>query len=115
MSALSGVRMADGKYADGSWELKITVTDMKIINEQGDVLKTVVVPVLVTNELHIGGVIYKLIEILKQKYGKCNVFHFIFHLYFIFLVFLCLTLCYTGMLGMAQKWYTTIAMLIFSI
>lgn len=68
MSALSGVRMADGKYADGSWELKITVTDMKIVNEQGDVLKTVVVPVLVTNELHIGGVIYKLIEILKQKY-----------------------------------------------
>lgn len=68
MSALSGVRMADGKYADGSWELHITVTDMQIPNEQGEIMREVVVPVLVTTQLHIGGVIYKLIEILKQKY-----------------------------------------------
>jgi hypothetical protein len=67
MSALSGVRMADGKYADGSWELHITVTDMQIPNEQGEIMREVVVPVLVTTQLHIGGVIYKLIEILKQK------------------------------------------------
>nr|XP_009862486.1 fermitin family homolog 2 [Ciona intestinalis] len=68
MSALSGVRMADGRYADGSWELKITVTDMSIKNEQGEILKEVEIPVLVTTELHVGGVIAKLVDSLKSKY-----------------------------------------------
>lgn len=69
MSALSGVRMADGRYADGSWELKIKVTDMAIKNEHGEMLKNVDIPVLVTTELHVGGVIAKLVDSLKSKYG----------------------------------------------
>ena len=68
-SALSGVRMADGKYADGSWELKIKVTDMSVRNEQGELMKEIDVKVLVTSELHIGGVIAKLVDTLKSKYG----------------------------------------------
>jgi len=67
-SALSGVRMADGKYADGSWELKIKVTDMSVRNEQGELMKEIDVKVLVTSELHIGGVIAKLVDTLKSKY-----------------------------------------------
>ncbi|CAK8692586.1 fermitin family homolog 2-like [Clavelina lepadiformis] len=68
MSALSGVRMADGRYADGSWELKIKVTDMSIKNERGELITDVDIPVLVTTELHIGGVIAKLVDQLKSKY-----------------------------------------------
>nr|CAB3245797.1 fermitin family homolog 2 [Phallusia mammillata] len=68
MSALSGVRMADGRYADGSWELKIKVTDMAIKNEHGETIKNVDIPVLVTTELHVGGVIAKLVDSLKSKY-----------------------------------------------
>ena len=64
--ALSGVRMADGKYADGSWELNITVTDMK--TEDGS--NELHVSVLVTSDLHIGGVIAKLVDTLKSQYGE---------------------------------------------
>ena len=69
MSALTGVRMADGKYADGSWELKVKVTDMYVPNEKGETLKEVDITVLVTSELHVGGVIAKLVDELKSKYG----------------------------------------------
>jgi len=62
--ALSGVRMADGKYADGSWELNIKVTDMK--TEDGS--NELQVSVLVTSDLHIGGVIAKLVDTLKSVY-----------------------------------------------
>ena len=64
--ALSGVRMADGKYADGSWELNIKVTDMK--TEDGS--NELQVSVLVTSDLHIGGVIAKLVDTLKSVYGE---------------------------------------------
>lgn len=68
MSALTGVRMADGKYADGSWELKIRVTDMRVQNENGERIDEVEMSILVTSELHIGGVIAKLVDALKSKY-----------------------------------------------
>jgi len=80
MTALSGVRMADGKYADGSWELKIKVTDLSIKTPTGDTLTEVDMSVLVTSELHIGGVIAKLVDMLKNQYGKlvvlfvCSIF-----------------------------------------
>ena len=70
MSALSGVRMADGKYADGSWELKIKVTDMSFKNDRGDITNEVDIALLVTSELHIGGVIAKLVDALRTQYGK---------------------------------------------
>lgn len=76
MSALSGVRMADGKYADGSWQLKIMVTDMNIKNDRGERVPEVEMSVLVTSELHIGGVIAKLVEALKAKYGRCFAFSY---------------------------------------
>ena len=70
MTALTGVRMADGKYADGSWELKIKVTDLSIKTPTGETLREVERSVLVTSELHVGGVIAKLVEDLKSEYGK---------------------------------------------
>ena len=70
MSALTGVRMADGKYADGSWELKVKVTDMRVEDEKGEMVNEVDMSLLVTSELHIGGVIAKLVDALKSKYGK---------------------------------------------
>ena len=70
MSALSGVRMADGKYADGSWELKVTVTDLSVKNKSGETVSKVEMNLLVTSELHIGGVIAKLVDALKKDYGK---------------------------------------------
>ena len=69
MTALSGVRMADGKYADGSWELKIKVTDLSIKTRTGETQTEVDMSVLVTSELHIGGVIAKLVDSLKKEYG----------------------------------------------
>uniref|UniRef100_A0A671SKW7 Kindlin-2 N-terminal domain-containing protein n=1 Tax=Sinocyclocheilus anshuiensis TaxID=1608454 RepID=A0A671SKW7_9TELE len=43
--ALDGIRMPDGCYADGTWELKMHVTDL---NRD--------VSLRVTGEIHIGGV-----------------------------------------------------------
>lgn len=53
--ALDGIRMPDGCYADGTWELKMNVTDL---NKD--------VSLRVTGEIHIGGVMLKLVE----KLGK---------------------------------------------
>jgi len=57
--ALDGIRMPDGCYADGTWELKMHVTDL-----HRDV------SLRVTGEIHIGGVMLKLVE----KLGK-NPYH----------------------------------------
>lgn len=76
MSALSGVRMADGKYADGSWELRIKVTDMSLKNDQGVKTEEIEVKLLVTSELHIGGVIAKLVDALRTEYGLFFLFNF---------------------------------------
>lgn len=54
--ALDGIRMPDGCYADGTWELKMHVTDL-----HRDV------SLRVTGEIHIGGVMLKLVE----KLGMC--------------------------------------------
>uniref|UniRef100_A0AAX7TEW9 Band 4.1 domain-containing protein n=1 Tax=Astatotilapia calliptera TaxID=8154 RepID=A0AAX7TEW9_ASTCA len=54
--ALDGIRMPDGCYADGTWELKIHVTDL-----YRDV------SLRVTGEIHIGGVMLKLVEKLDVK------------------------------------------------
>ena len=62
--------MADGKYADGSWELKVKVTDMYVQNEKGETINEVDISILVTSELHVGGVIAKLVDALKGKYGE---------------------------------------------
>lgn len=67
--ALDGIRMPDGCYADGTWELKMHVTDL-----HRDV------SLRVTGEIHIGGVMLKLVEKLgmyaccqfKAAYIKCN-------------------------------------------
>ena len=61
--------MADGKYADGSWELKIVVTDMDLLDEKGEKLNKVDIFLFVTDSLHIGGVIAKLVDALRSKYG----------------------------------------------
>ncbi|MGH0185547.1 UNVERIFIED_CONTAM: hypothetical protein FKN15_027093 [Acipenser sinensis] len=53
--ALDGIRMPDGCYADGTWELRMHVTDL-----HRDV------SLRVTGEVHIGGVMLKLVE----KLGK---------------------------------------------
>lgn len=53
--ALDGIRMPDGCYADGTWELNVHVTDL---NRD--------VTLRVTGEVHIGGVMLKLVE----KLGK---------------------------------------------
>ena len=55
--ALDGIRMADGCYADGTWELKMHVTDLKRD-----------VSLRITGEIHIGGVMLKLVE----KLGKMS-------------------------------------------
>ncbi|KAB0344207.1 hypothetical protein FD754_021133 [Muntiacus muntjak] len=49
--ALDGIRMPDGCYADGTWELSVHVTDL---NRD--------VTLRVTGEVHIGGVMLKLVE-----------------------------------------------------
>ena len=49
--ALDGIRMPDGCYADGTWELKMHVTDL-----HRDV------SLRVTGEIHIGGIMLKLVE-----------------------------------------------------
>ncbi|XP_059813857.1 fermitin family homolog 2 isoform X5 [Hypanus sabinus] len=54
--ALDGIRMPDGCYADGTWELNVLVTDL---NRD--------VPLRVTGEVHIGGVMLKLVEKLDMK------------------------------------------------
>uniref|UniRef100_A0AAY4AIU1 PH domain-containing protein n=1 Tax=Denticeps clupeoides TaxID=299321 RepID=A0AAY4AIU1_9TELE len=54
--ALDGIRMPDGCYADGTWELKMHVTDL---NKD--------VSLRVTGEIHIGGVMLRLVEELDVK------------------------------------------------
>lgn len=54
--ALDGIRMPDGCYADGTWELKMHVTDL-----HKDV------SLRVTGEIHIGGVMLKLVEELGKN------------------------------------------------
>uniref|UniRef100_A0ACB8G6G4 Fermitin 2 n=1 Tax=Sphaerodactylus townsendi TaxID=933632 RepID=A0ACB8G6G4_9SAUR len=54
--ALDGIRMPDGCYADGTWELNVHVTDM---NRD--------VTLRVTGEVHIGGVMLKLVEKLGYR------------------------------------------------
>lgn len=54
--ALDGIRMPDGCYADGTWELKMHVTDL-----HRDV------SLRVTGEIHIGGVMLKLVEKLGTR------------------------------------------------
>ncbi|XP_078720456.1 fermitin family homolog 2-like isoform X3 [Lampetra fluviatilis] len=54
--AIEGIRMPDGHYADGTWELRILVTDL-----QQEVMMRV------TGELHIGGVMLRLVERLEMK------------------------------------------------
>ncbi|KAJ8788406.1 hypothetical protein J1605_000462 [Eschrichtius robustus] len=54
--ALDGIRMPDGCYADGTWELSVHVTDL---NRD--------VTLRVTGEVHIGGVMLKLVEKLDVK------------------------------------------------
>ncbi|TNN29721.1 Fermitin family 2 [Liparis tanakae] len=59
--ALDGIRMPDGCYADGTWELKMHVTDLKRD-----------VSLRVTGEIHIGGVMLKLVEKLAATLGECD-------------------------------------------
>lgn len=54
--ALDGIRMPDGCYADGTWELKMHVTDL---NRD--------VSLRVTGEIHVGGVMLKLVEKLGMR------------------------------------------------
>lgn len=54
--ALDGIRMPDGCYADGTWELKMHVTDL---NRD--------VSLRVTGEIHVGGVMLKLVEKLGEQ------------------------------------------------
>ncbi|KAK2493403.1 hypothetical protein MC885_009488 [Smutsia gigantea] len=54
--ALDGIRMPDGCYADGTWELSVHVTDL---NRD--------VTLRVTGEVHIGGVMLKLVEKLGHN------------------------------------------------
>ncbi|PNJ70386.1 FERMT2 isoform 15 [Pongo abelii] len=54
--ALDGIRMPDGCYADGTWELSVHVTDL---NRD--------VTLRVTGEVHIGGVMLKLVEKLEKR------------------------------------------------
>lgn len=55
--ALDGIRMPDGCYADGTWELSVHVTDLGRD-----------VTLRVTGEIHIGGVMLRLVE----KLGECR-------------------------------------------
>ncbi len=59
--ALDGIRMPDGCYADGTWELKMHVTDL-----HRDV------SLRVTGEIHIGGVMLKLVEKLGMRAHCCH-------------------------------------------
>lgn len=59
--ALDGIRMPDGCYADGTWELKMHVTDL-----HRDV------SLRVTGEIHIGGVMLKLVEKLGMYTCCCH-------------------------------------------
>ncbi|KAG8013277.1 Fermitin family-like protein 2 [Nibea albiflora] len=59
--ALDGIRMPDGCYADGTWELKMHVTDL-----HRDV------SLRVTGEIHIGGVMLKLVEKLGRHASRCT-------------------------------------------
>lgn len=59
--ALDGIRMPDGCYADGTWELKMHVTDL-----HRDV------SLRVTGEIHIGGVMLKLVEKLGMHAQCCH-------------------------------------------
>lgn len=61
--ALDGIRMPDGCYADGTWELNVHVTDLN-----RDVM------LRVTGEVHIGGVMLKLVEKLGKLWGRCGTF-----------------------------------------
>ncbi|GCB69956.1 fermitin family homolog 2 isoform X4 [Scyliorhinus torazame] len=54
--ALDGIRMPDGCYADGTWELNVLVTDLSCD-----------VSLRVTGDVHIGGVMLKLVEKLDVK------------------------------------------------
>ena len=54
--ALDGIRMPDGCYADGTWELSVHVTDL---NRD--------VTLRVTGEVHIGRVMLKLVEEFDVK------------------------------------------------
>lgn len=53
--ALDGIRMPDGCYADGTWELSVHVTDLGRD-----------VTLRVTGEIHIGGVMLRLVEKLGE-------------------------------------------------
>ncbi|XP_020830545.1 fermitin family homolog 2 isoform X7 [Phascolarctos cinereus] len=57
--ALDGIRMPDGCYADGTWELSVHVTDLKCD-----------VTLRVTGEVHIGGVMLKLVEKLDIRHPE---------------------------------------------
>ena len=48
-------KLPDGKYADGSWELNIYVTNLQQEKQ-----------IRVTGDLHIGGVMLKLVESLGK-------------------------------------------------
>ena len=48
-------KLPDGKYADGSWELNIYVTNLELEKQ-----------IRVTGDLHIGGVMLKLVESLGK-------------------------------------------------
>ncbi|PKU29991.1 hypothetical protein llap_19705 [Limosa lapponica baueri] len=54
--ALDGIRMPDGCYADGTWELSVHVTDLGRD-----------VTLRVTGEIHIGGVMLRLVEKLAHS------------------------------------------------
>ncbi|XP_078726580.1 fermitin family homolog 2-like isoform X1 [Lampetra fluviatilis] len=56
MATPEGIRMPDGHYADGTWELHVLVTDLA----QRLVLR-------VTGELHVGGLMLRLVEMLEVK------------------------------------------------
>lgn len=62
MTALDGIRMPDGCYADGTWELNVHVTDL---NRD--------VTLRVTGEIHIGGVMLKLVEKLGKLQQKVEI------------------------------------------
>uniref|UniRef100_A0A803V8F9 Kindlin-2 N-terminal domain-containing protein n=1 Tax=Ficedula albicollis TaxID=59894 RepID=A0A803V8F9_FICAL len=60
--ALDGIRMPDGCYADGTWELSVHVTDLGRD-----------VTLRVTGEIHIGGVMLRLVEKLGESPAPCPV------------------------------------------
>uniref|UniRef100_UPI00358FA0E7 fermitin family homolog 2-like n=1 Tax=Myxine glutinosa TaxID=7769 RepID=UPI00358FA0E7 len=53
---MDGIRTADGELADGRWELAVTVWDTKKD-----------VPVRVSGDMHIGGVLLQLVETIIEK------------------------------------------------